>query len=193
MKKIEYMVPAIEEQRTTMLDIVTSLREIGVLYPEKIVSDCSETVERNREVIGSRYLHSVEEAVLVSSYTYEDGVNKTSPYKIINDKLRHEMYQDQVSSKKSYLRLLLKALRKLPRTAPQTLYRGERTRYKNSKGSIVNWNAFTSTSTSMKATQNFLTNQETNKIEGTLFEIRDEWGYSVLDFSEYPDEAGLKK
>lgn len=141
--------------------------------------------------ISTKYLHSKEEAILVTSYTVEDNANNTSPYRIINEKLRYGKYQDQVDAEKSYLRLLLRALRKLPRTAPRTLYRGERTRYKNQKGSIVNWYGFSSTSTSMKATQNFLTNQDTGRIEGTLFEIRDEWGYNVSDFSEYPDEEGI--
>lgn len=161
-----------------------------MVNPEEIITNCSKIVEDNRPIIASKYLHSIEEAILVTSYTCEDSVNNTSPYRIINEKLRYGKYQDQVDTDKSYLRLLLRALRKLPRTARRTLYRGDRTRYKNQKGSIVNWYGFSSTSTSMKATQNFLTNQDTNKVEGTLFEIRGEWGYNISDFSEFPDEEG---
>ena len=115
-----------------------------------------------------------------------------SPYVIINKKLREGNPEDQLKGKKSYLRLLLRTLRKLPRTEKQTLYRGISSKLREYKiGERIKWKSFTSTSTSMKVTQAFLTDPRIRKVEGTLFEIRNEWGYNVADFSEFPDESGI--
>ena len=157
----------------------------------KALNDCKTIVERNKVIIERNYILNYEEAVLVTSYTYEDKTNGMSPYRIINKKLREGKAQDQLTGKKSYLRLLLRALRKLPRTKPQTLYRSiTKDKHEYKVGEEIPWQGFTSTSTSMKVTQAFLTNKETNKVEGTLFEVRNEWGYNVADFSQFPDEAG---
>ena len=115
-----------------------------------------------------------------------------SPYRVINNKLWEDNIQDQVSNPKSYLSLLLQALRKLPRTKPQTLYRGiKNDEHIYSVGDELLWKGFSSTSTSMGTTQSFLTDKETKKICGTLFEIRDMWGYDISDFSKYPKEQGI--
>ena len=156
-----------------------------------MIKGCNEVIDKNKDAIYKGYLHSNEEAILVTSYTYEAGKGEVSPYRVINEKLREGKAQDQLTNKKSYLRLLLRALRKLPRTKPQTLYRGIRSDTHEYKvGEKVEWQGFTSTTTSMSVTQNFLRNRETKKVEGTLFEIRDEWGYDVAAFSKYPDEEG---
>ena len=55
---------------------------------------------------------------------------------------------------------------------------------------MIVWRGFSSTSTSMKATKHFLTNKETKKVEGTLFEIQPMWGYDILKLSSYPSEQG---
>ena len=156
------------------------------------MEDCKKTVKGNTKVIKNNYLLSKEESIIVTSYTYEDEKNMTSPYRIINDKLRDDKADDQLEGKKSYLRLLLRALRKLPRTELQTLFRGiKKDKHKYTVGEKIKWKGFTSTSTSMKVTQAFLTDPRIRKVEGTLFEIRNEWGYNVADFSEFPDESGI--
>ena len=135
-------------------------------------------------------MQSKEEAILIVSYTYEAG--KASPYKIINKKLRKGSIQDQLTNKKSYLRLLLRALRKLPRTKPQTLYRGIKDdKHEYKVGEEIEWKGFSSTSTSMRATQNFLKTKE--NVEKTLFEIRKVWGYNVSNFSKYAEEGNHKQ
>ena len=163
------------------------------MNPENVLTGCEEVFNEKKVIIEKNNIHNKEEAILITSYTYEAGKGEVSPYRIINKKLRERDIQDQLTNKKSYLRLLLRALRKLPRTKPQTLYRGitwDRHEYR--VGEEIEWQGFTSTSISMKVTQVFLTNQVTNKVEGTLFEIRDEWGYNVADFSGF-DEGGINK
>lgn len=141
--------------------------------------------------MNNKYIHTEEEAVLIATYTYEEEEEENtenSPYKILNKKLRNDNYEDQISSKKSYTRLLLQALRKFPRTTSQTLYRGVKdddNQY--SVGMELIWKGFSSTSTSLRTTQTFLAKEKTSS---TLFEIRGMWGYNISDFSNYPKEQG---
>ena len=182
-----------KEEGITFEEIFEALKGLGVSDPENVLCDCKKIVSNKETTINENYLQSKEEAVVITSYTYEDETNKTSPYKIINKKLWEGKGQDQLINKKSYLHLLFRAFRKLPRTKPQTLYRGitkDKKEYKYEVGKDIEWEGFTSTSTSMEATQVFITDNEINKIEGTLFEIRNAWGYDLRDFSDYKDENG---
>ena len=172
-----------DNEPITYDEIRSALEDIGVSDPEKVLEKCKETIKSKERWswISKKYVLTEEEAVLISTYTYgEEGVSLDRfPYSIINKKLWGSRTKSQRSNPKSYLRLLLRALRKLPRTKPRTLYRGVwKTKYD------LMWKGFSSTSTSMKATKNVLLNK------GTLFEIRDMWGYSISDFSEYPKEQG---
>ena len=183
--------PEISEEAITEKDITEALKDLSVKDPFQVLNGCKEIVYKNKVTVERNYILSNEEAAIVTSYTCEDKINETSPYRIINEKLREGKAQDQITNKKSYFCLLLRALRKLPRTKPQTLYRGIRWDKREYKvGEEIEWQGFTSTSTSMKATQKFLTNSETKKVEGTLFEIRNTWGYDVHNFSDYTDEEG---
>ena len=166
------------------------MKDLGAKDPETIIEICKRVVKTNKINIEKKCILSNEEAVLIASYTYENKpYRELSPYIIINKKLWDDNTEDQLTNKKSYLHLLLRALRKLPRTKPQTLYRGiTKDKHDYKVGEEVEWKGFTSTSTSMKVTQDFLTAE--GKVEGTLFEVRDEWGYSVADFSQYPKEEG---
>ena len=166
------------------------MNDLGVKDPVQILKECKDVVNGHKTTIERNYILGNEEAVVVTSYTYEDKINGTSPYRIINEKLREGKAQDQFINKKSYLRLLLRALRKLPRTKPQTLYRGIRgDEHKYKVGEEIEWKGFSSTTASMKVTQRFLNFK--GKVEGTLFEIRNVWGYNISDFSKYTEEGDL--
>ena len=186
-----YKEPEISEVAITEEDIAEALKRIGVKDPENVLIKCKKIVDRNKSGIKENYLQNKEETILITSYTHEDKVNMTSPYSIINKLLWENSIQDQFENKKSYLRLLLRALRKLPRTKPQTLYRGIKwDKHEYKVGEEIEWKGFSSTSTNMRATQAFFTNDKTKKVEGTLFEIRNAWGYDIHDFSDYTDEEG---
>ena len=190
---IEYKEPDIIEEIITEEDIYEVLKRIDVKDPESTLERCKEAIHINKDILSNYYLLSNEEALLIASYTYEGKANEASPYKIINKKLRERDIQDQLTNQKSYIRLLLRALRKLPRTKPQTLYRGiMRDKHEYKVGEEIEWKGFTSTSTNMRATQIFLRNRETRKVEGTLFEIRNAWGYDIHDFSGYIEEGTHK-
>ena len=183
--------PRIDEEILTQEDISEALKQVCGEKSAYILKNCQGTLKKY-EIIRNRYLLSREEAILVRSYTYEDEKAEVSAYEPINKKLREGDIEDQLTNKKSYLRLLLRALRKLPRIKPQTLYRGIRGDNKEYKvGEEIMWKGFSSTTKNMKITQNFLTNLNTGKVEGTLFEIRNAWGYELRDFSAYAEE-GIK-
>lgn len=185
-----YKSPEINEDAITDEDILESLKQLGVKDPLGVLTDCKNFIEERWNSPENKYILSREEAILVSSYTYEDAINFTSPYSIINNKLWCNNIGDQISFKKSYIRLLLRSLRKLPRTYGKTMYRGvdiPGSAYK--VGDTVVWEGFSSTSLSMKLTQSFLRDKETDLVRGTLFEICDGWGYSVSNFSEYNERG----
>ena len=185
----EYKEPEAAEEKITEKDIIKALKEIGVKDSERVLRKCKKVVDKNKVAIKENYVQCNKETILITSYTHEDQANKTSPYSIINKKLWRDEIQDQLTNKKSYLRLLLRALRKLPRTKPQTLYRGIKwDKHEYKVGEEIEWHGFTSTSTSMRATQTFLKTKE--NVEKTLFEIRNAWGYDIHDFSDYQEEEG---
>ena len=87
--------------------------------------------------------------------------------------------------------MLLRALHKLPKTKPQVLYRGIRgDEHEYKVGEKIEWRGFTSTSTSMEVAQVFL--RIGKKVKGTLFEIRNAWGYDIHGFSMFSNERGSK-
>ena len=187
----EYTWSVISEEIITEGDIIKALKEIGVKDPDSVLRNCKKVVDKNKQTIEENYLQNKEEAILIVSYTYEDQINKTSPYKIINEKLGDNGIQDQLTNKKSYPLLLLRALRKLPMTEPQTLYRGIRdNKHEYKVGEEIEWKGFTSTSKSMRVSQDFLTDKEGKKVEGTLFEIRNAKGYDIHSFSMFSNEKG---
>ena len=194
---IKSLGPAHEE--TTDGTISTALDGVGVANHETILRECKKAIKPNRDVLRKRYLHSEEEAVLITTYTYSEdnvGDEENTPYRKLNKMLWSDNSQeqiDQIDNPKSYLRLLLRALRKLPRTMPQTLYRGIKNDHEYEIGKELTWKGFSSTSTSMRATKFFLTNKDTGKVEGALFEIRGMWGYRISDFSKFPTEQGKKR
>ena len=189
-KDIKYTNPNIVEDMLTKDDIIVAMKKLGVKDSAYIIKHYNDSDKISYDTIFDSYLQSQEEAALISLYTYEDEKNGTSPYRIINKKLWDEDIQDQLKDKKSFLKLLLCSLRKLPRTEPQTLYRGiKKDKHKYFIGEEIVWKGLSSTSTSMRTTQSFLA----NSARGTLFEIRNAWGYDIQDFSLFSNEEGYKK
>ena len=176
--------------------ISNTLRELKIGNHEDVLKECKETIEENKGTLKNRYLHSEEEAVLITTYTWDkkNVEDENKPYRRLNSMLWDYKAQEQESNPGSYLRMLLRALRKLPRTRPQTLYRGiKRRKQKYTVGEVLLWKGFSSTSTSMRATKTFLKDNITRKADGTLFEIRGMWGYSISDFSVFSKEQGKNK
>ena len=179
------------DDTNTIEDIFAALDEIGTKDTDTLLDSCKKTIETKWETINKNYALTKEEAVLITSYTYGGTSNVLSPYWIINKKLREDDTEDQLKSKKSYLRLLLRALRKLPRTKSQALYRGiKEDSYEYKVGEEIMWKGFSSTSTSMKATKHFLIDKATGEASGTLFEIQPTWGYDISEFSRHQNERG---
>ena len=187
-----------KEEDISEKDIVDALKGIGITESEiKVIIDEGEKFfERNKDKLRKNYQLSYEEALIIFTYTYGNGNPEDFPYTRINEKLWKNDYEDQKRNPKSCLCMLLRALRKLSRTKPKTLYRSIRNDTKIDEyveGKAITWDGFTSTSPSVKVTKKFITNPETKKVSGTLFEIRDMWGYDIADFSCHRNEKGFKK
>lgn len=193
-EEIVYESPEINEEPITEKDILESLHHLGVKDPQSALSECKGLVDDKWYSPENRYILSREESIQVSTYTYEDMDYDTSPYSLINKKLWNNDFEDQIKHRKSYLRLLLRAIRKLPRVYGKTVYRGVVTNSTNCKvGDTIVWNGFSSTSLSMKSTQTFLKDNETDLVKGVLFEVHGGWGYSISNFSKYNERGNLYK
>lgn len=119
-------IPIEEEVDITEDVVVEGLNGIGITKSEciaEILGKYYEIIEQNRGVPRGKYQLSHGEAFLLASYTHGNGDPEDSPYINLNEKLRDDNYQDQIHDPKSYLCMLLRVIRKLSRTEPQTLYR----------------------------------------------------------------------
>ena len=179
-------------KKITNGEISASMKELGVKEHENALNASKATIERRCKTLDEKYFLSKEEATLVATYTYEGekGDETKSPYRCINKKLWQDNAEDQRTNKKSYLQLLLRTLRKLPRTKPQTLYRGvKEDKREYHVGDEIVWKGFSSTSLRMAVTRTFLKNDKTNTSCGTLFDIRGAWGYKISGFSDHVEEG----
>lgn len=178
----------------TYHDISAALMGIGVIDAEKILHHCRKIDKMNAWILNKRYLLSEEESALITTYTYGGKDDSEPPCRKLNRALWSDDVQEQFSNAKSYLRILLRALRKLPRTFPKTLYRGIKIdKHEYNIGEELMWKGFSSSSPVSLRTgpvRHFPMNTKTRNTEGTLFEIRETWGYNVSDFSMHCAEQG---
>lgn len=179
------------------LKIENSQKGLGEKEIEDFFDECKKAVTDKESKIKNNHLCNEEEAIAINMYTSNSplGCVNMKLYEIINKKLRENDMEDQIH-KKSYTNLLLRSLRKIPRTRPQTLYRAVKKSANADgplyltdnyeKGEILHWSNFTSTSTSMHVAHEFIKGLSS----GTLFIIENGWGYSIKDFSSFEGEKG---
>ena len=148
---------------------------------------------------------TVEDITAIFCYTFEWDKERfgegESPYRKLNNSLSVDRSNAALKKTRGFLFLLLQALRKLPRFVPEDhiLYRGLRTlvqtepdpefpeRKPYAAGNEKTWWAFTSTTTSLEATQEFLGDRES-----TLFVVSgNPWGYDISVFSDFPEEKEI--
>ena len=111
--------PSTEGNSITYDAVSTALRDLGVENYEDVLKECKETIEENKDTLKNRYLHSEEEASLITTYTYgKNPEDEDTPYRKLNRMLWDDKAQEQERNSGSYLRMLLRVLRKLSRTRP---------------------------------------------------------------------------
>lgn len=145
---------------------------------------------------------TAEDLAVVQCYTYEweeklFGKGE-SPYRKLNNSLSVERNNKALRDVCSFMFLLLRVLRKLPRYIPEkrALYRGIKihvqTEYNNdfpsrkpySIGNEKTWWPFTSTTTDLEVVQMFI-----GEDDGTIFVLNGEtWGYYISVLSDFPEE-----
>ncbi|KAH3765221.1 hypothetical protein Pelo_2912 [Pelomyxa schiedti] len=138
---------------------------------------------------------TIEEAAAILLYTFDFGSTSKveNPYALVNTALvtRNILKMRNV---RDFLWLLLSALRRLERVQYPLLYRGITKRVdvnKYHRSSTVIWHTFCSTTTDMQVTQGFLTDKVTKETSGTLFVVRDAWGYNIQKYSFMPGEQEI--
>lgn len=231
-------------------EIITSLNNIGGLYPKDYERPTMEDALRNaglndnqiRDITGTCYKHAyelknsgklprditVDDAATIAMYTFDFGTShiKSNPYSLVNFALNNRT-EERVNKIKDLLYLIISALRKLPIVHGIYLYRGIRvdvseklasdsigssgtddlndpnafasrkdgsdiSSFEYKEGSIITWNALSSTSPSMNVTKNFLASGlSTGKAAGTLFIMENCWGYDIQPYSLYPTESEI--
>ncbi|KAH3743499.1 hypothetical protein Pelo_15094 [Pelomyxa schiedti] len=172
--------------------------DAGIAHAEEVIEAC---VERACSISEADCFDmNIEERCAVVLYTFDFGPEESdkNPYCVINKAL-YTRSTLMLRKMRGLLYLLLAGLRKMPRvacSATERLYRGITTRVSVDqnhyrRGNRITWHSFTSTSLDMEVTKNFLTNKETGVCAGSLFFLKNSWGYDLQAFSFVPSEREI--
>ena len=188
----------------------------------KVMSKCYENARKLGEEDKLPKNLTVDDAAALAMYTFDFGTKELysyNPYRIINSALS-ERTEENIEKAKDLLYLVMKALRKLPVVHGVDLHRGIRADVlKNANvpqnacssglsrmgqgvggqslptytvGSVITWNALSSTSPDMAVTRTFLAGgSKTGNAAGTLFIIDKGWGYDIQPYSLFPTESEI--
>lgn len=148
---------------------------------------------------------TAEDIGVILCYTFEWDKKRfsasESPYRKLNSSLSVNRSSTALRKTRSFLYLMLRVLRKLPRFIPEDhiLYRGIKVcvqtetdpefpdRLPYAPGNVKTWWAFTSTTESLGVVRKFI-----KRSEGTIFTLSGEvWGYNISIFSDFPEEKEI--
>ena len=98
-------------------------------YIDDIISKVNKLYENRKTKIKEKYPNiTIDDSLIISSYTCEAMNSEFSPYKILNRNLASDSREEGLKKVSKYLYILLKSLRKLTRYYPDDeqkyLYRG---------------------------------------------------------------------
>ena len=136
---------------------------------------------------------SIDDAAIIAMYTFDFGTGnfERNPCTIINNSIK----ENGLDNAGVLARLLLVALRKLPRCGDRELHRGTSYKVEASKymiGKIVTWPTFSSASPDMESIKKYLTNTSKEwKPSGMMFIICGAWGYDIQPYSFRPDDQEI--
>jgi len=203
-----------KDQSITLIEALTQMYTSSGVDKNKIndlitglIQDCENKIESNLDKIKKEYSSiSKDEAIIISSYTWEAEVSDYSPYKLLNTNLVSDDRINGIKKISKYIYVLLKSLRKLKKYYPtkqnKYLYRciGVKVNYMidpfNKKsvpyieGNTKTFWSFTSTSTCIKTSYRFLKGKKIQS--GTIFTLYgDIWGYDISLFNVFNEEEIL--
>ena len=173
----------------------------------KVMVQCYDNARRLGEEDKLPKNLTVDDAAALAMYTFDFGMNELyhlNPYRIINSAL-NKRTEKNMEKAKDLIYLVMKALRKLPVEHGMELHRGIRVDVSENtnqsggnsfpsytEGSIITWDALSSTSPDMTVTKTFLAGgAKTGKAAGTLFIINNGWGYDIQPYSLFPTESEI--
>ena len=184
-----------------------SIYEANILTQD-ILFKTKNIIDVNFSKISEKYPNiSKDDAQIISSYTCESKDISYSPYKLLNENLSSNERENAIKKITKYLFILLKSLRKLekyhPKPESKNLYRCikskvnlkfnpmDRNTLPYQTGNIKTFWGFSSASTDINNTFNFLKGDKDKK-SGTIFSLtEDVWGYDISLFNYYGEEEIL--
>ena len=171
-----------------------------------ILLKCESKINDNFDEIIKKYPNIIKnDAYIICSYTCESKDKKFSPYRILNQNLVSDDRKKGIKNISKYLYIFLNSLRKLEIYIPSNkyLYRCITSQVKlspdpfNDKfipyiiGNQKTFWGFTSTSSNVKMTYNFLKEEQTIKT-GTIFVLGGYiWGYDITLFNYFNEKEIL--
>ena len=171
-----------------------------------ILLKCESKINDNFDEISKKYPNiTKKDAYIICSYTCESKDKKFSPYRILNQNLVSDDRKKGIKNISKYLYIFLNSLRKLEIYIPSNkyLYRCITSQVKlspdpfNDKfipyiiGNQKTFWGFTSTSSNVKMTYNFLKEEQTIKT-GTIFVLGGYiWGYDITLFNYFNEKEIL--
>ena len=171
-----------------------------------ILLKCESKINDNFDEIIKKYPNITKnDAYIICSYTCESKDKKLSPYRILNQNLVSDDRKKGIKNISKYLYIFLNSLRKLEIYIPSNkyLYRCITSQVKlspdpfNDKfipyiiGNQKTFWGFTSTSSNVKMTYNFLKEEQTIKT-GTIFVLGGYiWGYDITLFNYFNEKEIL--
>ena len=171
-----------------------------------ILLKCESKINDNFDEISKKYPNITKnDAYIICSYTCESKDKKFSPYRILNQNLVSDDRKKGIKNISKYLYIFLNSLRKLEIYIPSNkyLYRCITSQVKlspdpfNDKfipyiiGNQKTFWGFTSTSSNVKMTYNFLKEEQTIKT-GTIFVLGGYiWGYDITLFNYFNEKEIL--
>ncbi|KAH3732999.1 Protein NLRC3 [Pelomyxa schiedti] len=169
-------------QAPTLLQAVV---QAGVPRAEEVVETCVAFAAKvPTEVIDQGLFLTTEDVATIALYTYDFGPEMEcyNPQYLLNLSLT-EKTEKTLSSTCGLLQLLLTSLRKLPRVAESLLYRATKESASVfNVGDEIRWDPFTSVHRDICTPKRSL-GDPTKGYSGTLFIIRNCWGYDLEKFS----------
>ncbi|KAH3762461.1 hypothetical protein Pelo_5761 [Pelomyxa schiedti] len=164
----------------------------GVDNLEVVLEQCKEIAMLTRVWRPTFLTDDESGAISLYTFDYGDGGSR-NPYQLVN----RALFERNVSLLRKWrgvITLLLCGMRKLTRVSNVSLHRGITRRVSLSDyrvGNTIKWSAFSSTTTNLSVTKQFLTDKSTGACSGTLFILTNAWGYDVTFFSFIAEEKEI--
>lgn len=164
----------------------------------RIMEACNTVAVSAEQRNGDSNYIGYDAVAAIAMYTFSFGENESekNPHRLINMALIENSTKMLKEVRGAFFHVM-RSLRKLPRCAGKTLYRGMRDRADMelyASGKTIVWHGISSTSTDEDRIKELIGEggcDEGMESRGTLFVIEDAWGYDIREYSLFPDDGEI--